>query len=167
MAKKQPRFGNTDIPAHRTANEIGEIVHKYGAKMFSVTFADKTREPASVYFLMDVPDVGEVPVSLTAQVDGIYKRLTEDRYYGYDEDRMRTQATRIAWRQIKAYVEMQLEMVQNKLRPFHEAFMADVMIHVGEGEWKRLGAAYMESKGNLRPALPPGRVVDADVEIVD
>lgn len=160
-----PRFYTTSKDAVRTANEIGETLAKYGAKQYSLSFdsVDGIRQPTGLHFIMEVPDVGEVPVELKAQVEGIVRRLNSNRSTrGISAHRK--QAYRVAWRQLLAYVEMMLEMVKNDMKPFHEAFMADVLIHRGGGEWLRLGEAYREARGQLSLPAP---TIDAEYDEVE
>ena len=165
---KRPRFATTKISAAKSANEIGGLVAEHGARAFGVRFDDQ-RHPIALHFVMPVPEVGEVPVELDLQIDGLYKRLYKEprknRNAKEVERRMRAtreQAIRVAWRQMKAHVEMVLEMVENGLKPFDEAFMADVMIRAKDGGYLRLGDAYHKAKGHL--ALPPAfeEAVDTD-----
>lgn len=150
-----PRFYRTKIDAGRSANEIAELVRKYGAKEYGVSF-DDSGEPIALRFTMNVPDVGHVPVELRAQHGSIGRRLR-----GLAKATRETQAKRVAWRQLKTYVEATLELVENGVKPFHEVFMADVLLPTGD----RLADAYLESGGRL--ALASGVVIDADAEIVE
>lgn len=158
----KPRFYTTKKDAAASANEIGERVRKYGAKQFGVRFGDDG-EPVALHFIVDVDGVGEVPVQLEAQVEALTDRLDTHRSRK-SRKAHRRQAMKIAWRQLLAYVEMMLEMVENGMKPFHEAFMSDVVIWDGS-EHRRLGEVYRDAGGKL---LPPGReTIDADFEEVE
>lgn len=157
----QPMFYSTKIPAHKSAIEIGEMVRKYGARRFQLEY-DTEGEPSTVAFGMEVPGFErEVPVRLQAQIRGL-----TDRLYGELSDRSsktlvdcQAQALRIAWRQLKAQVALTLELVENGVRPFHEAFMADILLEGGV----RLADEFMKQSSHLLPppeenviALPVG-----------
>lgn len=122
----KPRFWTTKVDAGQTASEISELIRKYGCKRFMVEWDDEG-DPVSLEFVMRVPDVGNVPVRLAAQHEGILRRLTSPHYM---PDRI-TQAKRIAWRQLKAWVEITLETAENKVKPFHQLFMSDVVLKEG------------------------------------
>lgn len=170
---KRPRFATTKIAAGKSANEIGGLVAEHGARAFGVRFDDQ-RRPVALHFVMSVPEVGEVPVKLNLQIDGLYKRLYKEprkKLNAKEIERKkmatREQAIRVAWRQMKAHVEMSLEMVENGLKPFHEAFMADVMIRAEDGSCLRLGDAYHQTRGNLALQPAPVEAVDTDYEVSD
>ena len=85
---------------------------------------DDDGDPVALQFWMQAPEVETlIPVSLRAQTDAIARRLGNG-------DTAR--AKRIAWRQLKAWVEMSLEMAENGVKPFHELFMADVVLPAGK-----------------------------------
>ena len=157
----QPRFYTTTIPAHKSASEIGETVRKYGARRFQLEY-DREGEPSAVAFGMEVPGFDrEVPVRLQAQIDGLTDRLYDERSARSRKSReeCRGQALRIAWRQLKAQVELTLELVENGVRPFHEAFMADILLEGGV----RLADEFLRQSSHLLPppeenviALPVG-----------
>lgn len=157
MSKPLPAGYTTGIDAGQSANEIAELVRKYGAREYGVRF-DDNGEPIALRFTMTIPDVGPVPVELRAQHESIYRRLIET-----DRKATRTngQARRIAWRQLKTYVQATLELVENGVKPFHEVFMADVLLPTGD----RLADAYLAAGGRL--ALASGTVIDADAEIIE
>lgn len=151
-----PRFYTTSIDAAKTANEIGEIVRQYGARRYGVEFTDDG-EPEGLHFTMDIPAVGEVPVLLKAQVEGLARRLDGDR----------EQARRVAWRQLKSYVEMTLELVENGVKQFHEVFLGDVVLDSGRRiseeieEAGRIPSPHPPESNGSR-ALPGGREVDQE-----
>lgn len=141
-----PRFYTTSIPAGRTASEIGEIVREYGARRYQVEF-DDAGEPVGLGFTMEVPAIGSVPVLLKAQIEGLARRLDGDR----------DQARRVAWRQLKSYVEMTLELVENGVKEFHEVFLGDVVMDSG-----RRISEEIERSGRL-PAPPE----ENDVQMIE
>lgn len=148
-----PRFYTTSYSAERSVAEIQKRLAKYGARAHGVEY--ENGDPERVYFVAVSEPVGEVPVRLEAPVEPLMKRT------GWSREK----ALKVAWRQMLAYVEMMLEMVESGERPLHEAFMADIALPDGSGGVRRLGDIYAESNGRL--ALPSGEVIDAEPEIVD
>lgn len=164
MSAPKPRFYTTEVDASKSAAAIGELVRKYGARQFGMTYDDEG-DPASVYFVVPVEDLGEVPVQLEAKVEPITDRL-DTRLSRKSRKEHRAQAMRVAWRQMLAYVEMMLEFVENGQRPFHEAFMADVMVYDGTSQ-RRLADVYRDAGGRLALPSGPSDAIDADYEEVD
>ena len=155
----QPRFYTTTVPAAKSAAEIGEIVRKYGAKLFQVEYNDEG-EPEALAFTVHVASIGaDVPVQLRAQTDALCKRLTENSNLYVTSDAQRRRAHRVAWRQMKALVEMQLELVENGVVPFEDVFFHGILAEGG----KRLVDVFHEEPSRFLPgaersviALPSG-----------
>jgi hypothetical protein len=134
-----PRFHTTSIAAAKSATQVGEIVRKYGARSFSVEF-DEDGEPVAVQFVMRVPEVGFVPVQMRARIDGLADRLPKIGQSRRHKEPNWTQARRVAWRQLLTLIEMQLELVENGVRDFHEMFLADVVTDDGTTLAERFSA---------------------------
>ena len=126
MKARIPRFYTTQVGAGQSANELCELLRQHSAKRYTVEW-DENGDPASVAFQMEVPNVGLVPVKLLVQDKGILRRLRGSRAKGD----LKARAKRVAWRQLLSYVEMVLEMAANDVKPFHEGFMADIMLEGG------------------------------------
>jgi hypothetical protein len=142
MAEVKPRFHSTTVDAGKTAMQIGQTLQKYGAASFTVMFEDS--EPSGIAFSMDVPGVGVVPVQVRARVDELAERLRR-KVRNRRSEPDHTHARRVAWRQLQMLIEMQLELVQNGVRQFHEMFMADIL---GE-DGRTVGDLFLESQGLL------------------
>lgn len=153
----KPKFYTTSIDASKTAGEIGETLRKYGARRYQVEF-DDSGDPVGLAFAMVVDRLGvEVPVQLTAQIGALMARMKDEGVLpnrASDAD-YRRQATRTAWRQLKAWVELSMEMVENGVKPFHEVFMADVLLEGGV----RLVDRFEEESGRLLPEPTEAKVI--------
>ncbi len=134
-----PRFHTTKIAAAKTATQIGDVVRKYGARSFSVEF-DEGAEPVAVQFVMHVPEIGFVPVQMRARIDSLAERLPQIGKSRYNKEPDVARARRVAWRQLLTLIEMQLELVENGVREFHEMFLADVVTDDGTTLAERFSA---------------------------
>lgn len=124
-----PQFYTTTIAPEKTANEIGAAIREHGGVQFGLEWDDEGGLSA-VTFVVNTPTVGLLPVRLVPQTDGIFTRLREENALKRSatvEDYM-DQARRTAWRQLRSWVFVSLEMVANGVRPMHECFMADVVV---------------------------------------
>lgn len=154
MTVAQPKFYTTKVEAAKTAQEIGEIVREHGARRYQVKF-DGDGKVTGVAFGLIVERIGfEVPVKLTAQTEALSTRL-RGHYPSWDAQRADEQALRVAWRQLKAYVEICMEMVENGVKPFHEVFMADVLLRGRV----RVAERFEELSGR-RPQRTKARVIE-------
>lgn len=161
----KPRYYTTSISATRTVNEIAGILAEKGASETGVKY-DADGNPTGLSFRMRVPGQGEVPVLLRAQIEALTKRLDGDR----------DQARKTAWRQLKSYVEMSMEMVENEVVEFHDLFLSGVQL----GEQVTVGDMiehagvdrFIEAASGARQLEPADEdsgdgMVDADYEIVE
>ena len=157
---KPPKFSSTKISAKASATQIGDLVVRFGASQFGARY-DEFGNPIELDFVMKVPSIGDVPVRVKPRIDGLAARYYKPQKRENAEAdqrkkvKAREKAIRVAWRQTKAYVELMLEMYDNGIRPFHEAFMADVMLPANSGGMERVGDAF------VRGHLGPGKDSDA------
>ena len=129
MSAPKPRFWTTQVKADKSATEICDILRKHGARKYAIEF-DSLGHPVAVSFsvVMEGLDVETlIPIRLVAQTDAILKRLANTRTWD-----KRARAHNIAWRQLKAWVEISLELHANRVKPMHEVFLGDVMLDHGQ-----------------------------------
>lgn len=132
MAQKI-KYQTTTIDATQSANEIGVLVGKYGARQFSLHWDEEGELRGVSFVLVDQRYGGIVPIRLGARTDSIYEILTASRSYSFDEKKVAQQANRIAWRQLRDLVEQLLLAAKTGLFSIVEAFMAHVVIETAEG----------------------------------
>lgn len=136
MAKKtKPRFWTTEVDAAKSVAEIGELLRKHGVRRCTTDW-DSNGEPVAILFTMPVAALEgrHVPVRLAAQTLPLQQRMREAGVRG----NLRAQACRVAWRQLKAWIEMSLEAAANGVKPFHEVFLADVVLDPEDPEGGRV-----------------------------
>lgn len=137
MPKTQAiKYETTTVGAAQSAGEIADLVRKYGGSRFEMRWGE-FGELTGVRFAIRDQDLGEVPVRLEAQTDKIRDilqrsrpwtsrtRATKDQYLV----EVREQAYRIAWRQLKDFVEQALLAVETGLFPIGHAFMASIEMY--------------------------------------
>lgn len=131
----------------------------YGARFVSIEYEDQ--RPVRLRFQVPVAELAEdggeaplMPVELAPQWRGILGRLTGSTSSRSQKTRteLEERARAVAWRQMKVYVEMLLEMAENELKPLHELFMADVLVRGEGGGVQRQGDAWLEHRGELLPS---------------
>lgn len=160
MPKTQAiKYETTTVGAAQSAGEIADLVRRYGGTRFEMrwgTFGELT----GVRFAIRDQELGEVPVRLEAATEKIRDILQRSRPFTNRtrgtkqqyEVEIREQAYRIAWRQLKDFVEQALLAVETGLFPVGAAFMASIEIwDEAAGETVTMG----EFVGR-RAALAPG-----------
>lgn len=122
------KYASTKIPAVQSLGEIQAIVARYGASRFETRW----NEDGSVWGIRFAirSEVGDLPVALRATSDRIFEILWAARSSRSNKtrDEIQEQAERIAWRQLKDFVEQVLLAVETGLFDMAAAFMAHVEV---------------------------------------
>lgn len=169
MARQAIKYQRTTVPPARSAQEIGRLVQEYGARRFALDYGTDGRLQGVEFWLID-PDLGPskpVPVRLRAKTQTIVALLRAAKVpTGGQRFRLHTEieqereriAERIAWRQLKDFVEQALLAAKTGLFSTGQAFMAHVLLDTPEGsltvgEYFAEHAAQVTSRGvQLLPA---------------
>jgi len=176
MSRQAIKYASTTVDPLKSANEIQALVQRYGGTRFEIRW-NESKQVAAVRFAIRHPKFGEIPVRLTARVEKIAEILkaarTSRRYISQGERQKkdaeeRTQAYRIAWRQLRDFIEQALLAVETGLFPLHEAFMASVETEDPETGDVVTWGELLERRGSggphgLRLLAPPLRVIEAEV----
>ena len=164
------KYQTTTIKGEKSASEIQSLVQKYGGSRCEIRW-DGKGQVIGVRFALPHERIGEVPISLTASTDRIFDILQANRRTGtwQKEETDQAQAHRIAWRQLKDFVEQALLAVKTGLFPVHAAFMH--AIETGDadedGNPVTLGTYFEEhamiENGHL--SLNSGQIIEAEYEL--
>jgi hypothetical protein len=160
VARQVIKYETTAVEPGKSAAEIAQLVQVYGGSRFEMQWASDGLL-TGIRFALRHPTLGEIPIRLVARIEKIDKLLQNSAKWRWHRDR-KLQAHRIAWRQLKDFIEQQLLAVKTGLFLTHEVFMAQVeasdpetgvIITIGELV-ERYGA--LSPKGGLRllPAPP-------------
>ena len=148
MSKPKPTFWTTKQETSKTVGEILNLLRAYGSRKMAIEY-DDAGEPEGITF--EMPNNEGIPVRLEAQTEGIEKRLRAEAIQTITSaraERIRKQSKRIAWRQLKSWVGMCLEMDENAIRPLHETMMADILDKSGRRVGKRFAEQFLLPKGS-------------------
>lgn len=135
MSRQAIKYQTTAVEASKSAAEIAELVRRYGGSRFEQRWGE-SGDLEGIRFAIRTPDLGEVPVTLRAQTERIGEIILEAHPYtsrtrGTQQEhaeKIRAQAYRIAWRQLKDFVEQALLAVETGLFPIGAAFMAHIEV---------------------------------------
>lgn len=127
------KYANTRVDPTQSASEIASLVQRYGGSRFEMRWDDRARL-VGIRFAIRHERLGEVPVRLMAAIDNVERIMREREPYSSRMRRSKAQwdkdttdrAYRIAWRQLKDFVEQSLFAVETGLFPLLDAFMAHV-----------------------------------------
>lgn len=160
MAQQAVKYQSTTIDPWKSAGEIAELVRKYGGSRFEQQW-DEYGQLVGIRFAIRDNRLGEVPVILRAQTETIERILQGALPRSWTTERKRTQAYRVAWRQLKDFVEQALLAVKTGLFPLAAAFMASIEVQDEEtGRPIPLMEAFAQG-GRLGPAGHGVRLIQA------
>lgn len=133
MKRKDLYMVNTKVEAVQSIAEIQTYLIRMGATSIMTEFEDG--EPSGLYFKMNV-DGKSMPFELPARVEPIYKIMHANRF-NKDEARDRSQAKRVAWRQVYRWVLIQVAMIETGMVEPGEVMFAYVQTGPKESLYKR------------------------------
>lgn len=174
MSRQPIKYASTTVAPTKSAGEIQDLVRRYGGTRCEVRW-DGAGRVYGVRFAIRHERFGEIPVRLTAKTDRIFEILQKQRRSVYDRRKKeavdRDQAYRIAWRQLKDFVEQALLAVETGLFPLHEAFMAAVETEDPETGESVTWGELLERHGaggpqGLRLLPPTPHIIEAEVEVL-
>jgi hypothetical protein len=133
VKRKDLYMVNTKVEAVQSIAEIQTYLIRMGATSIMTEFEDG--EPSGLYFKMNV-DGKSMPFELPARVEPIYKIMHANRF-NKDEARDRSQAKRVAWRQVYRWVLIQVAMIETGMVEPGEVMFAYVQTGPKESLYKR------------------------------
>jgi len=126
---------STVIKTEKTVSEIQGILAEAGAQAVMSEF-DDARVLTAISFRMNT-SFGLMSYRLPSRIDPIWKILSEDRNI---RPKFRTwdQASRVAWRIIKDWIEAQLALVEADQADIDQVFLPYMEINAGVTVFDRL-----------------------------
>lgn len=149
MSRQAIKYQTTVIDPWKSAGEIAALVRKYGGSRFEQRWGE-SGELLGIRFAIRDERLGEVPVILGAQTERIETILRKSTTWPHQ--RIHEQAQRIAWRQLKDFVEQALLAVETGLFPLAAAFMAHMEMQDEETGQPIALVDYMQTRGRIGPA---------------
>lgn len=127
----------TKIEVGVTVAEIQRILGRYGANAIMTEYKDG--EVVGMSFRVALGDK-QVPFVMPCRWEPIYKVLVRHRRRTTraDEERVREQAKRVAWRQILRWIEAQMALVVTEMVTLQEVFLPYVQTGIDETLYQRL-----------------------------
>jgi hypothetical protein len=132
---------STKISAERTAQEIGALLAKAGATAVLTEYGSD-RKISGLSFKLYVNGL-EVPFSLPARIDPVFKYLQNQRtpkWRPKKEKIDRILAERVAWRQLLRWIQAQLSMIDTGMVAAEEVFLPYVQTAPGQTLFERMTA---------------------------
>lgn len=135
----------TSVPVARSIDQIRRLVERFGAREFRTIY--EANETVAIRFAITDPNnPGTVfSVSLRAPTEVLFRMMRSRRATEAGEERDLEQARRVAWRNLHDFVRASLIGVQTGLLSVAEAFMANLVVDLPNGEERRLSDALLET----------------------
>ena len=148
------KYESTNVPATKSAMQIGELCQKYGCLAFETRWSDNGRV-SGVKFRLKT-EHGTMRIKLDVPVDKVFdilweKKLRSGGRSSKTRDQVFATAERIAWRHMRDLVEQTLLCSKLGLRTPAASFMADIIVEDGTAREKTFGEVMAEI-GEFTPA---------------
>jgi len=120
----------TGVPAMRSIGQIQGNLVAHGASSILIHYGDDKR-PESLSFLVTTPG-GEIPFQLPANIKKVEAILIDMRarkletwHSDYERvmERVQEQASRVAWRILKDWVDAQLAIIETEMVVLEQVFL--------------------------------------------
>jgi hypothetical protein len=126
----------TEVLAEKSISQIQDKLVAHGARAIMINYtADK--EPESMSFIVPTKQ-GEVLFRLpanTAAVNRLLEKMKGPRFRSWDvasKERLKAQATRVAWRIIKDWVDAQLAIIETEIVTIEQVFLPYMQVKDGQ-----------------------------------
>lgn len=119
----------TEIPAEKSVSQIQAKLAKAGAFQILQEYQRGTGELIGLSFRIQT-EFGNLVFELPARIDAVEKILNKGRHHRYPVKR--EQATRVAWRILKDWVEAQLALIETGMVSVEQVFLPYAQTNTGE-----------------------------------
>ena len=115
----------TKVPAERTVSEIMRLLVRRGATEIMTVYGEDA-EPRGLKWRLNT-DHGPLAFALPCNVPQVFHLLTLERILVRDTEARRQQATRVAWRILKDWIEAQFALLDTGMVELEEIFLPYVL----------------------------------------
>lgn len=119
----------TTINANKTIGEIQEILSKHGANAIMTEYEDG--EVVALSFKINTPN-GEIGIKLPANIDKVMQVLKNQRRKNNQIKDNREQATKVAWRIIKDWIDSQMAILETEMVQMEQIFLPYILNNKGQ-----------------------------------
>lgn len=118
----------TNICSARTIGEIQQILSKHGATAIMTEYEDG--EAIALSFKINTTR-GEVGIKLPSNIDKVLRVLKNQRQKNTQIKDTKEQATMVAWRIIKDWIEAQMAILETEMVDMEEIFLPYIVNQKG------------------------------------
>ena len=119
----------TTINANKTIGEIQEILSKHGATAIMTEYDNG--EVVALSFKINTPR-GEIGIKLPANTDKVLRVLKKQKQRNGQIKDNQEQATKVAWRIIKDWIDAQMAILETEMVDMEEIFLPYIINNNGE-----------------------------------
>lgn len=119
----------TTINANKTIGEIQEILSKHGANAIMTEY--EYGEVSALSFKINTPN-GEIGVKLPANIEKVMQVLKNQKRKNNQIKDSREQATKVAWRIIKDWIDSQMAILETEMVEMEQIFLPYILNKNGQ-----------------------------------
>ncbi len=137
----------TDVPAHRTVSQIMDILVRHGASEIMTAYSGD-RQTIGLQWRITT-NSGPLTFNMPVRAEAVFQLLTREGLLKTNAVRRDAQAQRVAWRNVKDWVDAQMALLEAEQVRREEIFLP----------FMTLGSqtVYEALSGEGFKALPPGQ----------
>jgi hypothetical protein len=144
----------TSISADRTVGQISKVLSAHGASRILVEYG-QDRQPSGLSFTIATRH-GDRPFRLPANIDGVERTLQQHRKRRKvtNSQATREHATRVAWRILLNWVEVQMALVEAGLVTVDEVMLPYLLLDGDRTVFQILNEQHLQLEGPRRKESP-------------
>lgn len=131
----------TTIAASKTLGEIQQILATGGAESVRVEY--KKGEPSAIEFSLETQTLGEQHFYFAPNIEGVLKSLENAPKVPYSKQTME-QATRVAWRIEKDWLEVNFAKLEAMKLPLEQLMLPYMVTQKGETLYQHFKAGHLK-----------------------
>ena len=138
MPDKPLKSWDTRVPIANSQEGIRDLLARFGASRVSFE-EDFQKGTQLLRFEYPLKEGMTVPVQFKIETQGIYDWLDENGRASWNDDYVRKQAKKVAWRHIFDWVKVNINLIEFGLIPFENMFLSYFSHLLPDGTYQSLG----------------------------
>ena len=111
----------TEVPVHRTVSQVMDILVRHGATEIMTAYSGD-RQPIGLQWRVTA-ESGPLTFNLPVRAEAVFQLLTREGLLKTNPVRREAQAQRVAWRNVKDWIDAQMALLEAEQVRLEEIFL--------------------------------------------
>jgi len=138
IAEKPLKSWDTKVPMSKSQEGIRDLLARFGVAKVSFE-EDFNTGTQLLRFEYEIKEKTIVPVQFKIEIKGIYDWLKDNGRTSWNDDYIRKQSKKVAWRHIFDWVKININLIEFGLIPFENMFLSYFSHLLPDGTYQSLG----------------------------